>query len=202
MDFIQRKGVTMGIFSNMFSKNNPDRKLFLSALPKLESINDNNIFEYHIAIGQCYHQSGNYIDGAHHYENALYLNDDSSTAMFCIAEVFKDSGFHKSIFNNPLSFTWYDSIKVLSDYSNEYTGIGIAFNKYQETELAIHFYKLAEKENNPVKTLYPLLANEYSILGEYTNALIYVKKAIELFPNNNSLLELKNKIVEKSITEN
>lgn len=187
----------MGFIKSLFRSDKAGRSDFLTAMNKLKELNYAYREDFNIALGMCHHQLQDYKNAALCYEMALRINPDSSVVMFCIAKVYKDSGFKKEIFRDPLSYTWYDAIKVLPNYSVEYANIASMFSGFSENKIAIHFFQLSRKEDPSDNRLYPLLANEYARLGDLSNSLKYLKIAIELNPHDTSLIEARTKVEDK-----
>lgn len=143
------------------------------------------------ALGISYFRKGNIKKAIDFFEGCIQNNPDFSMAYYWLGHSYYHTGeidmaienFHKLINISPQS--------LIAHYH-----LGIAYHSKGNEEKALEHFKILEEAGVEYASLYFWMGNGYFLLHEITAAIKYLKKALELNPEEDRSKRLLSRITE------
>lgn len=167
---------------------------------------DKNKSDFFSGLAKAYYQIEQYEDASYYSKRAIEIdkrNDSAYNTLACVYMYSNSKNIDLAIFNYKKALeldpkhSMYNFNLALA-YSIGYSGSDISKNNLEE---AVKYYEKAINLNQKNVNYYIFLISTLYDLKNIDEALKYTKKALEKFPNNDSLLELLENIADYYNTE-
>ncbi|MCK4422119.1 tetratricopeptide repeat protein [candidate division WOR-3 bacterium] len=142
-------------------------------------------------IGISFFRMGKIKKAIDYFEKCIGKNPDFSMAYYWLGHCYYHTGDIDEAIDNLLKLIKHSPQSKIAHYH-----LGIAYHSKGNEEKALEHFKILEEAGVEYASLYFWMGNGYFLLHEITAAIKYLKKALELNPEEDRSKRLLSRITE------